>query len=495
MNSMSTKYPTPVAIAEFSEFRMPFVDRFGQFAHTVWPEKVLDESEFAEDLRRELKTIRPAPPSWDRFGGMADGPQLEPTGSFRVEKTDGRWWIVDPDGRLFFSYGCDVLRHYTDAANGHKHPEWYEVPPSRNGWMCFTHWNLQRKFGKIDYLSDYYDFILKRMDDWGMNSIGRWGAWRLPLMERKAYLLLLDSPSKTPKIPGTHIYDVFHPEFESRFIAGVSEQKRVEAILNGISDPWCIGYSVDNEIAFESMISAMLAQDWRTSPAKNEFFSYVAAKYGDLAALNSSWGTHIPTWQALGSVSAPVPGAGFAADAESFAGIWARKYFETARKAVKALAPDKLYFSAAFAGAEQPGFVWDAACEYADVILADVHVRDVTWFRPAVSPGVSDRPILIGAFSFGSLDRGMFGAGPCPVSSQEERAESLKRFVHGALKNPYIVGCHYFQYRDQPLVGREDGEAFQIGFVDVCDRTYEEMTAASRKIGERLYDSVKKRKK
>ena len=48
--------------------------------------------------------------------------------------------------------------------------------------------------------------------------------------------------------------------------------------------------------------------------------------------------------------------------------------------------------------------------------------------------------------------------------------------------------CHWFQYRDQPLLGRGDGEAYEIGFVDVCDRPYPELTRAARAIGETMYD-------
>ena len=155
----------PFGPVPFAGLRLPFVDRFGQFAHADWPEKVRDPSELAADLRAERAALRPPPASWDRFGGWRDGPALEATGAFRVERLDGRWRLVDPDGRLFFSYGLDTLRHYTDAPNGHRHPAWYETEPPPNGRMAFTHWNLQRKFGKIDYLADYYDFILRRLDD------------------------------------------------------------------------------------------------------------------------------------------------------------------------------------------------------------------------------------------------------------------------------------------------------------------------------------------
>ena len=99
----------------------------------------------------------------------------------------------------------------------------------------------------------------------------------------------------------------------------------------------------------------------------------------------------------------------------------------------------------------------------------------------------AEKPILVGEFHFGCYDRGMFKPGLAPVWSQTERARSFTRFVEGCLAHPLIVGCHWFQYRDQPLLGRGDGEAYEIGFVDVCDRPYPEMTRAARKLGGELY--------
>ena len=157
---------------------------------------------------------------------------------------------------------------------------------------------------------------------------------------------------------------------------------------------------------------------------------------------------------------------------------------------MKALAPKRLYFAAAFAGTEQHAAVWDAAAESADVLMADVHERDVAALRPLGTTAAPDRPLLLGAFAFGCLDRGMFAAGPCPAPDQPARAAAYARFVASARANPCVVGCHYFQYRDQPLVGRDDGEAFQIGFVDVCDRPYPAIAAAARNFGETMYRSI-----
>ncbi len=36
--------------------------------------------------------------------------------------------------------------------------------------------------------------------------------------------------------------------------------------------------------------------------------------------------------------------------------------------------------------------------------------------------------------------------------------------------------------------GRGDGENYQIGFVDVCDRPYPEITRACHEVGERMYE-------
>ena len=59
--------------------------------------------------------------------------------------------------------------------------------------------------------------------------------------------------------------------------------------------------------------------------------------------------------------------------------------------------------------------------------------------------------------------------------------------MQGALTHPNIIGTHWFQFRDQPLTGRWDGEGYAIGFVDVADTPYEELTQTAREIGENMY--------
>jgi len=106
----------------------------------------------------------------------------------------------------------------------------------------------------------------------------------------------------------------------------------------------------------------------------------------------------------------------------------------------------------------------------------------------AAAPNNLDKPVLHTEFHFGTMQRGMFSGGLCPVGDQCARGRNYKRVVEGALNNSLFVGSHWFQYRDQPLVGRGDGENYQIGFVDVCDRTYPQLTEAARVMGETMYE-------
>ena len=93
-----------MSTAEF----LPCIDRYGQFRHCDWPGKTKNDDDLrraAEEEARDL-AANPGPKDRDRFGGWNDGPRLEATGRFRTHKDErGKWWLVDPSGRLFWSFG------------------------------------------------------------------------------------------------------------------------------------------------------------------------------------------------------------------------------------------------------------------------------------------------------------------------------------------------------------------------------------------------------
>ena len=411
---------------------VPFVDKYGQFAHADWRFKVKNDETFAKDLAAERKHLKDAPEEWDRFGGWKDGPKLRATGHFRTEKVDGKWWLVTPEGHLFFSVGLDVTRVMTDISNGKLHPDWYESPVPEDGKMAFTIWNLEKKFGRKDFDDEYYDFVLKRFDSWGLNTIGNWSAGDLTVKSRKPYVMsVLERAKGVKRMQKFQLYDFSAPDFEQKFRAAIREKFATDrALAHAAKDPMCIGFFVDNELQFHRWI--------------------------------------------------PDVGEGRAA-----AGV--DLYFRICREELNRLAPGKLYLGSRFVGFRQPGLLWRTAAKYCDVVTVNAYANSVYNISDRMFKKGEEKPILVGEFHFGCLDRGMFKPGLAPVWSQAERGRSYMRFVEGCLQHPLFVGCHWFQYRDQPLLGRGDGEAYQIGFVDVCDRPYPELCRAARMVGETMY--------
>lgn len=87
------------------------VDEFGQNAKMDFVGKVNSLEELIAASEAEQNALRKTPPPGrTKFNGWADGPKLEATGFFRTEKVDGKWWLVDPEGYLFFSNGIANVR-------------------------------------------------------------------------------------------------------------------------------------------------------------------------------------------------------------------------------------------------------------------------------------------------------------------------------------------------------------------------------------------------
>ena len=94
-----------------------------------------------------------------------------------------------------------------------------------------------------------------------------------------------------------------------------------------------------------------------------------------------------------------------------------------------------------------------AAAEFCDVVSFNIYDRRVDPGKWAFLETLG-RPAIIGEFHVGALDRGMFHPGLVSASNQQERAAVYADYVASVLDNPALVGCHWFQYVDEPLTGR-----------------------------------------
>ena len=505
---VSGGYTPPTAWSSDADPFFPFIDTFGQYRHKDWPGKLKSMADLSTRRDAETKDLaaHPGPADWDKWGGAASGPRLEATGHFRVEKYRGKWWFVDPDGRLFFSQGIDCIAQdeitpisertnwFEDFPSGPEFTQFRSSPRALLGHYAgkapesfsFANANLFRKYGAEWAAADSTN-IQRRLRSWGMNTIANWPRAGIASAHTAPYTESVGSWGAR-MIEGSEGYwgkfpDVFDPSFSNlmqRF--GKEEVQRV----NG--DPYCLGYFSDNEMSWgdETSIAVATLKSPADQPAKIAFVSDLRTKYGDIAKLNEAWGAHYGSWTNVLESAASPDASKAKADLEAFYTRAAERYFQVARDAVKLIAPEQLYLGCRFAWVNARAEA--AAANYCDVVSYNIYKWSPASF---VFHGGADRPLLIGEYHFGALDRGLFHCGLVPTENQQARAEAFKQFALGALHHAQFIGCHWFQYRDEPVTGRAwDGENYQIGFVDVCDTPYPEMVEAAREVGKSLYEAV-----
>jgi hypothetical protein len=275
--------------------------------------------------------------------------------------------------------------------------------------------------------------------------------------------------------------DVFDPSFKATLLKEVAQHKG-----KAVSDPWCLGYFPGNELSWgkdEAAMARSVLGSPADQPAKRVLVDDLKAKYATIDKLNAAWKTDYASWDAMIASTTPPGEQQGREDLGAFLGKLADAYFRQCREAVKEIDPQGLYLGCRFAGWGHP-VVFRTAAKYSDVISVNRYSETLA---DLVLPEGIDKPVVIGEFHFGALDRGKFHASLREVPNQEARGAAYEKYVRSALENPLVVGTHWHQYSDQSTTGRDDGENFQNGFVDVCDTPYVETVEACRRIGYRLY--------
>jgi len=476
----------------------PLVDSLGQYKHAEWPGKIHSRQELLNTIEREEKDLKKhsGPPGWDQYGGWLNGPQLEATGHFRVAKWRSKWWLVDPEGRLFWSHGPTCVNHvgavtrikgrekYFETLPGNRSVlKQYFTPSGTHQRFNFTAANLHRKYGP-DWRTTDFRLTATRLRSWGMNTAANWSDPDLYLNNKTPYTVAIgfDWPKLGGK--GKKFPDVFDPGFRK----GLTERLKKE-LETTATDPYCIGYFVDNELNWSGLAWTALfsAPDQHS---KQAIVTHLKEEYETIKNLNSAWKTRFSDWSDMDFISSVKFNDRIKSDLREFDKEIAETYYSTCRSCVKAIAPQKLYLGSRLTFhyyPDDPAGEWviRIAAKHCDVIGFNRYRYSVADFK---LPKDIDKPVIIDEFHFGALDRGLLHTGLRSVANQQQRARAYKYYVEDALNHPNIVGAHWFQFRDQAVTGRGDGENYQIGFLDVCDTPYWETVNACREVGYRMYD-------
>lgn len=487
----------------------PFVDRYGQYKHTDWPDKIYTDADFAAVRKKDAAemSVYPGPADWDKWGGWKNGPKQKATGFFYPAKVDGKWWLVDPDGNLFWSYGPTGVGGGGEGSPVTDKERWFEELPSPNGpfgeywgegkgarfmyyqdgkpWKSFSFSgaNAERKYGP-NWREATADSLHARLRNWGLNTIANWSDPVVYLRRKTPYVVAMTSGAWSLD----HFPDVFDPAWERSMNANMDAQKSTTA-----GDPWNLGYFVDNELTWGAQSNATRAVHGvlrapKTSASKQVFVTDLKAKYGDIAALNTAWQSQHASWDALleAQTLPDLRNARFNEDAGAFGAKMAEKYFSTVRDAVKRVAPNNLYLGCRFHG-HIDGSVVQIAARYCDVISYNIY--ELPDGRLNQYRGVVDKPFIVGEFGVTSDLGQMPWRGQIYTEEEGARLRPLERWLGQAFVHPALVGAHFFQFRDQPLTGRADGEATLRGFLNVADTPHFDLVQVNRRLAYKLYET------
>ena len=442
----------------------PAIDRFGQSIYAQYPEKVKSledlEKQWREEEAEEVSTERF---QYSRFGGYLNS-QVEATGFFRTEQIDGKWWFVDPEGHLFLSLGVDcvspgnggLVRDYDKRAGMYEAiPPVDEVAPieSRAGMAySLSAWNQVRRFGK-DWKGKANDLIIKRMDKWGMNTIANWSGRDVIELGRKAFMLSFGGIGQDASMMG--LADVYSPDFVPTVEKSISSM-----VAKNVDNPWLIGYFVGNEPAWinDEVRLCQIILDGPDRPIKAALKKYLESN-GDTDENRVA----------------------FIYDAFD-------KFLETVDKVYKKYDPHHLNLGMRFANPDTITEALLSICgKHFDVFSFNAYMLAPDKDMLDRAYACTGKPMIVGEYHFGTVDRGLAQA-LWQTDSEKDRADCYRYYTENAYAHPAFIGSGYFQWSDQDITGRFDGENYNCGLVDVTDRPYKDMVDAMIATAECLYD-------
>ena len=490
--------------------RTPLVDELGQWRAKTWEGKTQGDAFLGTYLTFALEDDRGAtyPKTWCPRGGTTEQ-TFKATGFFRTHHDGTRWWLVDPEGHGFFSLGLNAVRPgETAAVVPGAEPLFGPLAPKRGplaeAWRgpsgpagvegySFGLANLIRSFGP-GWRQDWTDMTRSRLVAWRFNTVGDWSDPEFRTESGLPYVIQMPAYPTTETLLYRDLPDVYAEEFR----AAAREYAAHLAAFR--DDPNLIGYFMQNEpewaFGADNLASEMLEANPGTD-SRRALAHWLSERYkGDAANWSVAWGLGLRSFDEVVSKTlsrAAERSETARADLWDFSKEMVRAYVGIPGLECNKVDPHHLNLGMRYARVS-------SELLYEAVGVFDVFSINAYEMAPPAEAieeiaKRARRPVMIGEFHFGALDRGLPSTGLPGVESQRERGIAYRHYVEAAAANPNVVGTHYSILQDQEVLGRFDGENDQIGFIDVCHRPYPELVGAATRAHESVYEVMEGRKK
>ncbi|HTD68001.1 MAG TPA: hypothetical protein VK846_15860, partial [Candidatus Limnocylindria bacterium] len=383
--------------------------------------------------------------------------------TIRNEKTN--WWFVSPAGQKFFSLGvCCVHQGVPRATFDAENP----------GYAAWQHYVTPAAWA---------DTNLQRITSWGFTTIGGWSDFDA-LRQSRAQTFWLTPVLHIGATAGAPWWDMWDDKNIQRMETVAREQ-----ILSLRDDPRLLGYYSDNELGWwNATLWKMTLEHPVSSGQRRRLIQMLREVYqGDWNKLLQDFvPENAESWKRLqrgGTLYLKSGGQGIHV-MRRFLGLLADRYYQVMRDIIR-----KYDARALFLGDRYQSFYYPevarAAGRYVDVSSSNLNAswNDGTFLRCYLDTlhALIGKPIVISEFYLAAADnrsgnRNTHGIYPV-AGTQRERAAAARNTLMGLARLPYVLGADWFQFADEPRHGREDGENFNFGLVDIHDQPYDEITA------------------
>jgi hypothetical protein len=472
------------------------LDEFGQSGLHAWPGRTTSRADLDARLKSQLEAAPQQrwPEHFSRWGGWKDR-RVAATGWFHTHHDGKRWWLVDPEGCLFWSAGPDCVTVDTTAAYQGLEKGLAWLPEREGPFAAAYQGHTYEHDSTVNYLAA--NFIHTFGEDWyacwteiamaelrrvGFNSVANWSDWESASRVGMPYVRDLEYAYLKLPLVYRDFPDVFHPDFEAvatQFATALEPSK---------DDPAFIGYFLMNEptwgFASDCPAEGMLfnTPDCHSRRALADFLK---ERHSTDAALSAAWGMNVTFSDVAGGEWRQFLTAAARADLEDFSEIMVERFFGGLSKACRAVDPHHMNLGIRYYTIP-PRWALKGMRTF-DVFSMNCYKSRLPAVEMARVSKLMRQPIMIGEWHFGALDAGLPASGIGHVPTQADRGRAYRFYLEDAASQPWCIGVHYFTLYDQSAIGRFDGENYNIGFLDICNNPYPDLAAAARLSHERMY--------
>ena len=396
----------------------------------------------------------------------AQDKKLSATTNFSVKELNGVWWLINPEGKQFFSSGVCCVN------TGASFEDYSYENPGYSAWQHFS-----------DPM-EWAEYTIDSLKSWGFTTIGGWSSTQYFTSSPKQ--IFFNPVMAMGMDAGAPWYDMWDSTVVKRI-----EQIARERILPVKDSPNLIGYYTDNEMGWwNAALWNMTLKNPATSIARQKMIELISDHY------KNSWNDLLKDFDPENANSFDElkngghlylrPGGNGIFVVRQFVGMIAERYYSLTKKIVCKYDKKGLILGDRYQSFYYPE-VAKAASKYVDVVSTNLNANwnDGTFTRCYLSTlyELTRKPIAIGEYYMAanenrSGNKNSSATFPT-VQTQKQRADGFIKQAEYFSQTPFVVMADWFQFFDEPTHGRDDGEDYNMGLIDIHGKPYEELVNAA----------------